>query len=512
MEFYYISNLCMEEFDVAVNNNCKAEVLSVKMLESSRHHLEEGTLVVGSYCDLIKCRNFDSQRLCFVMFDVPPDAELDLQRFNIIIIKNNDQIPALLNRLFGLLLRDAEYKGSNSLGRLFESETLENLITQLSGVVRNPVLLINLKWEILIFSSGDEPLSDANLKMLTDERFCSSYLEYQMDLIHSGTIHTQRIIDDTHSALVRPILFDMTPVAILIEIDINEKMDETHKGVLGTAASIIQKRFSKDSVFYKKCKRTPMSDAYFRILVGEQQEYFSVEIMEGDIRSDCHQCVAVCALPGNSEARTHLLEYFETIPFTCAFVYQDYAVAITRMSSVCFSILRKHWDAVSKEFGLDIGVSEPFTGLKNLKKYLDTALIGLSYADYSRQDQDSVVSYYDYCRFYEALKNISPEDLIENYCAPAMHAIIKYDKKYATEYFKALRTFVYQDRNYKAAAAELNIHRNTLYYRITQIEKIYYDQTVWDPQFFFSLNYSFRLYDYCQKRMEILKRSEDSAE
>lgn len=50
--------------------------------------------------------------------------------------------------------------------------------------------------------------------------------------------------------------------------------------------------------------------------------------------------------------------------------------------------------------------------------------------------------------------------------------LIDYDKKYNTDYLETLYSYIANFKNQTELAKVMNIHRNTLYYRISKIEEI----------------------------------------
>ena len=94
---------------------------------------------------------------------------------------------------------------------------------------------------------------------------------------------------------------------------------------------------------------------------------------------------------------------------------------------------------------------------------------------------------------------VGKDELLQKYCGSIVWYLKLYDDEMGTPYFETLREFVYVDRNYKECAARLNIHRNTLSYRISQISAILGERNLFKPDMFFMLSYCFRLYDYMDR-------------
>lgn len=78
------------------------------------------------------------------------------------------------------------------------------------------------------------------------------------------------------------------------------------------------------------------------------------------------------------------------------------------------------------------------------------------------------------------------------------HKLKEYDKTCRTELVKTLREYLKQNRNSTAAAAVLNIHRTTFFYRIKKIEEIL-DISITDCEILFLFELSFYMEEYLEK-------------
>ena len=55
---------------------------------------------------------------------------------------------------------------------------------------------------------------------------------------------------------------------------------------------------------------------------------------------------------------------------------------------------------------------------------------------------------------------------------PALQRIIEYDEEHGTEYVRTLWAYLRNMGRLRPAAQELNVHRNTLEYRVTRIAEV----------------------------------------
>ena len=82
-----------------------------------------------------------------------------------------------------------------------------------------------------------------------------------------------------------------------------------------------------------------------------------------------------------------------------------------------------------------------------------------------------------------------------DYCHPLVRRLMEYDRSTGRDYIDTLRAYIETGRSYTKAAERLHMHRNSVIYRMRQIEEILeYDFT--RDEFSFHLELSFRILDY----------------
>lgn len=124
----------------------------------------------------------------------------------------------------------------------------------------------------------------------------------------------------------------------------------------------------------------------------------------------------------------------------------------------------------AKDTGTLCGISRPFTNLLNLKKYYRQCLEAIR-SGRRLNENKFLFSYEDYV-LQDIFSICSTQDSLMNFFHPALSELIKYDEENNTDYVKTLQSYVMKFKNPSDLAAELNVHRNTLYYRQGKIEEI----------------------------------------
>lgn len=121
-----------------------------------------------------------------------------------------------------------------------------------------------------------------------------------------------------------------------------------------------------------------------------------------------------------------------------------------------------------------IGISNYFHNPAQISIYYKQALQTISSAKHFSQTK-GVYFYSDYA-FYVLLDSIYDKSLIEQSIHPLLSKLAKYDVEKNTEFYNTLRAYVKTGFSRNKTSEILFLHRNTVKYRIQQIERLYIKQ------------------------------------
>lgn len=120
---------------------------------------------------------------------------------------------------------------------------------------------------------------------------------------------------------------------------------------------------------------------------------------------------------------------------------------------------------------LSIGISEPFRTLCEAKKCLHQASQALECIFCSNTD-DIVFFYDEMSSILKIIQELNDKILLESCYRHILEPLITYDEEHGTEYIKTLSVYMNESGNNQRIATLLNIHRNTLLYRMAKIKEI----------------------------------------
>ena len=132
-------------------------------------------------------------------------------------------------------------------------------------------------------------------------------------------------------------------------------------------------------------------------------------------------------------------------------------------------------EAFEKNRNYSIGISNQIIGLCELSRIFKQAKITAKYS----LNNGKHISYYKEIGVYQIIGQIDDDKVIEDYLEHNIKAIIDYDIKNKTNYLEIIKLYIKYDRSVKEIADLLQVHRNTINYKIKIIKEYFnLDMTV----------------------------------
>jgi len=119
---------------------------------------------------------------------------------------------------------------------------------------------------------------------------------------------------------------------------------------------------------------------------------------------------------------------------------------------------------------INIGISWSFTNILEFKRHFKQAVASIKQSQ-SLGYTNQVFDYTDFS-YYDLLYNYTGKIPLHHYCHPALQILREYDQTNKTELYLTLRTYLEYNKNLRATAEALFLHRNSLTYRINRINEL----------------------------------------
>lgn len=124
-----------------------------------------------------------------------------------------------------------------------------------------------------------------------------------------------------------------------------------------------------------------------------------------------------------------------------------------------------------KDYKYITGISREFSNIKDMKAYFMQALMTVKIG--AKLNPERETHFYDDYTPYQMLYPLSELPTPDIFLHPIVMELQSYDEKHNTEYFKTFREYIMTLKNKKLTASNLNIHLNTLNYRLEKIMDLF---------------------------------------
>lgn len=149
-----------------------------------------------------------------------------------------------------------------------------------------------------------------------------------------------------------------------------------------------------------------------------------------------------------------------------ALIYEEQLLALFHGSTLERQRFEALLNRLLEQTGCRCGVSPCFTDIFDLK-----AQYGLARASLEHSSPDRLLVPFGDVALKHGLE-ILRRETGDWFCHPALGLLRAYDRENRTEFYPTLRAYLFCERSYAATAKALNLHRNTLLYRIARIQEI----------------------------------------
>jgi DNA-binding PucR family transcriptional regulator len=160
------------------------------------------------------------------------------------------------------------------------------------------------------------------------------------------------------------------------------------------------------------------------------------------------------------------------IPDSTALVYKDHIVIIiSHDNDKPFpNKIEENLAEFLKENHMMAGLSNAFSCLTETAKFYNQSLKAIELGRHLNRENN--LHHYENYLFEHMLSTCSGQQELYQFCHPAIFVLREYDRKNNTDYLTFLCQYLENINNPRGVISALNIHRNTLKYRIDKIKGI----------------------------------------
>lgn len=420
-----------------------------------------------------------------------PESELKKQdNVNIIYLKSDEHIYNVYNKLFNIfkIQSDLLQEHKAILDILSNNNSIKLLISEGIRMLHNPIKILNHKFEILY----DSNLIDANVNLFEDYEKDEREIQQLFDSKKGN-----KIIQKLSKSRIPIIVENESIVTGLGNREIWHKimLQGRHMGYIVVSeflypvgecdfsvVSMLGKAFSvamRIDKYTKSSNERLVDSIILEMLSGNNSsEYDDLERYLSNLGRDISGEFIVLVIhdnqkkPNKISLRNVIWDIDRILIYSKCIQYDEKVVAITKINNNKIDSLNR-FDELSKylkDSNMSAGMSRPFMKLNKLKKYYKQANDALRVGNIV--DIHCVLNKYDdYIAFYpmELYRDVH---MLKDICHPSIMKLYEYDKEKGTDLLKTLYVYLENKSNVVETANILNIHRNTLYYRLDRIQEI----------------------------------------
>ena len=255
-------------------------------------------------------------------------------------------------------------------------------------------------------------------------------------------------------------------------IDYRQYLNEiSHADDLMEARRLCSKflRMTDSGVAGAQVFRTP-EDLLSSLIRGSVQNMDNAERLWADLTGICCSDFIVAVIAAN-DTKTQLTEMeHQLLQMTDTWVITHQSHIICLTSSPKDSVSDPTFRTLLRRCKFSAGLSRPFSSITGVKNAYDEALSTLKTLRILRKNQ--VSAGYDDFLMIRLLDSMRDDIDLNVFCLPDIRELQIYDQTHDSELCRTLLCYLEHAKNVTNTAADLNVHRNTVHYRINKCTEI----------------------------------------
>ena len=395
--------------------------------------------------------------------------------------------------------------------RLYEVLTsgkgLQGIVDTASAILDNPVLVADAGFKILAHAEKSDITDQLWLELIEVGVYPEEYIVKAInnDSLNSHVLSSGPpvIISDDESPnrfICKAILVDGTPLGFATCIEYDSAFSERDTELFGIFCKIVGTELRGNELLSHNYKRK--QDFFIsELLNGPVNEDFLKErLRQVGMRAKSNNFVLIFELADGNMSRENQIIYFinvleQLIPNSHCIIYLNSIVAL---------VIRDNPNLLGDDFTVALmknletmdmvcGISHCFNSISDMHVYYKQAKEAIRLGRKLRPGN----RIYNYSRlsFYHMADIIGQTEELRAFCNPKLLEVFKYDETYKTKFAQTAYEYLNLDKNPNRTAERLDIHRNSVDYRIKRIEELF-DFTFSDSEVAFSLYHSYKILEY----------------
>lgn len=439
--------------------------------------------------------------------------QVELLNANVILLDRTIDIDLIFNDIKNMLSIHRRYiKNTEKLYEaVLEGSTLQQIIELAYEMINNPIILYDCSKKLIAYIKNINYIDEAfALKLENMQANSIGFPEYDSHKMTSREAYFHiNNRKNKHANMVSNIEIDHKLVGYLVVIEAKRVLDEYDVELISLLSNIISLEMGKDS-FYQYSRGFAFEKLFFDLLEESIEDSLVLDSRIENLNLESKGNIKVLTLsPVEKHSANTVFPYvrdqFDKKYEGKSFIYKDKIVKlITYEKDNPFTDdFFKELEKFLKNNKMYCGLSLCFHNVKDLKQYYIQSVKSIELG-LKLMKKEQIFIYDDYLPFHimeECSENIDVVD----FCHPSLLQLIDYDKKNNTLHAHTLYSYLMNNKSKAKTALALNISRNTLIYRINQINKII-KKDLSDENFAFKLLFSYKVLEFAGEEDNVFGR------
>ena len=404
---------------------------------------------------------------------------------NIYLIPDTDSVNELYDSLTEMIIDDGKLSGimNRLFNALYRNEGLQSIVSAAADIFENSMLINDVAYNIIAKSSRT-PLGRQILENAAGNGFIDAYIISEMRdqniferLHYSGKLIRSHQFSSNTDWLFRTVRINHTSIADIAIVSDNRPFRYIDYKLIELLSKMISLEMQKDE--------------YFKNNRNADYSYFIQDLIEGNLNKEevIQQRASMLGfrLYGSywfAVAKTTFvsenheeLQYIKNqltqiLPEGKWIIYNHMIVALFSRPDQK-QLTPYEYDKLfhfSNENHLSIGISDLFYRASEISAHFDQALHACGTP--VPGNPACTVRYYNDIMLYYMIQVLASHQSVAEFLHPALLKIEAYDRDNNSDLMLTLKQYILNARNTSKTAKALNIHRNSLLYRLNRIREL----------------------------------------
>lgn len=415
-----------------------------------------------------------------------PEGFLESGEINLYLLPKGTNQFDVLNKIADIMIDEATLTSAmrRILDTLYAGSGLQALVDIASEVFENPIFINDSAYKIIAMSHKTQFKNET----LEEEKSLGYVHASNMEGMRkdgvlsevfgkSDRIITSRRKDKNETWIFKNVYLHGIPIACIAIVDNNRPFRELDYELLERFSKIVAVEMEKND-FYKDNRGVMYNYFLSDLISGKIQNQKSITQRANILNWKMYEWFKIIVIVDGkkefSESRMQSIadNMRHAIPDCRWTIYQKNLIVFisrpkkyiaTESETELFKIFLKNNDIYA-------GVSSSFNNLMEASRYYRQAVRAVDVGVFARKNEN-LFSYPDISPYYAVsliLRRSEPRD----FCPDEIEIIQRYDAENNSELLHTLEKYLYYVDDPVSAAKSLNVHRNTLLYRINKIKEL----------------------------------------